>query len=939
MPKALSLNEIRSRAARFALEWKDSPGDERQDAQSFVRDLLAVYGVLGSKAALYEKRAQRTSTGRQGYIDALVPGLLVVEMKSAGKDLTVAESQALDYLDNLTKAEMPRWVLTSDFHRFRLLDLTPPQGVETDTVEFDLTELPANSDRLAFIAGYGTRQFGSVDEEAASIKAAQLMARLYEALEGSGYDDHEASVFLVRTLFALYADDAGVWERDLFYEFLETRTSEDGSDLGPQLTFLYQALAKPADRRQSNLDELLARFPYVNGAIFAEPLSIPAFDAKMRTLLLEACAFNWSDISPAIFGSLFQAVKDKKARRELGEHYTTETNILKLIGPMFLDDLRQSFADNQHDAKKLRALRKQMGQMRFLDPACGCGNFLVVAYREMRALDLAVLERLQELGDREATKAGGGLFFDDDLLGTEFVPVKLGSFHGIELEEWPARIAATALHLVEHQANQAMELALGQGPETLPLNKVETIHVGNALRTQWTSVVGPTEHLYVLGNPPFLGDVSRSQEQKDDLHAVWGRKDTGRLDYVTGWYAKSLELFRQSGYAGEFAFVSTNSIAQGEPVAALFGPIFNDAWHIKFAHRTFAWTSEAPGAAAVHCSIIGFSKKKPAKPQLFVYPNLRGEPVSIPVAKSINAYLVDGDEVLIATRRQPLASDLPPAAFGNKPSDGGHLVVGIDDYDQFMADPIAAKYLRPYWGATELLYSEPRWVLWMKDLDPTDLSKSTLLRERVEAVRKFRTSSKAASTRDWADRPYLFKQAAHRDVPHLIIPSVTSENRKYFPAAHAEPHVISSNLNYTAEDPDGLAFAVLSSSAFILWQKTVGGRLKSDMRFSNTVVWNTFPLPKLTDTQRQAIITGGQGALEARALRPERSLADHYNPLAMDPSLLKAHRALDKAVDAVFGLAGVVDDDARLSALFTSYTKLTEAEQLPVPKKGRKQVR
>jgi hypothetical protein len=539
-------------------------------------------------------------------------------MKSAGRDLEQAERQALDYLDALTDAEMPRWVITSDFRQMRVLDLDAPAEV-APLAEFSIDQFALNADRLAFFAGYGVRQFGSQHQEQASIDAARLMAGLWEELEGTGYSDHEASVFLVRTLFALYADDAGVWERDLFYEFLETRTAEDGSDLGSQLSFLYQVMVRRPEERQRNLDELIARFPYVNGGVFNETLSIPSFDASMRGRLLAACEFNWSAISPAIFGSLFQAVKDRRARRELGEHYTTETNILKLIGPMFLDELRERFAHDQHDEKALRRLRVDMGRMRFLDPACGCGNFLVVAYREMRALDLQVLTRLQELGARESR---AGMLFDADDL-----PVRLESFHGIELEEWPARIAATALHLVEHQANQAMELALGVGPETLPLDKVETIHVGNALRTDWTSVVKPSEHLYVLGNPPFVGQYTKGQDQTADMQLVWGRQYDGYLDYVTGWFIRAVQMFAKPGYAGEFAFVSTNSITQGQPVPALFGPIFDRGWRIKFAHRTFAWTSEAPGAASVHCVVIGFDTRPRRPARIFEYKgNLKGAP-------------------------------------------------------------------------------------------------------------------------------------------------------------------------------------------------------------------------------------------------------------------------------------------------------------------------
>ncbi len=907
---------------QFTRDWQDEPGDERQQAQSYVRDLLAVYGITQTRAAFYEKRVKRSSTGSRGYIDALIPGLALIEMKSAGKDLVAAEQQALDYIDDLPDPEVPRWVLTSDFHRFRLLDLhAENNGVQ----EFPLTQLRDHAGSLAFLAGYGERTFGSKAQEAASIKAAKLMASLHEALEDSGYDDHEASVFLVRTLFALYADDAGVWDRDLFLEFLETRTAQDGSDLGPQLSLLYQVMGREPSRRQSNLDELIARFPYVNGGIFEESVSIPSFDTEMRDRLVAAAMFNWSAISPAIFGSLFQAVKDKVARRELGEHYTTETNIMKVIGPMFLDELRQRFTDGYHDTTKLKKLRSDMGQMRFLDPACGCGNFLVVGYRQMRALDLEILLRIQELsGDTART-----MFFTE-----EHLSVRLSSFHGIELEEWPAQIAATALHLVEHQANQAMELALGAAPDPLPLDKIRSIQVGNALRIDWGDVVEPTDHLYIMGNPPFLGHATRSLEQAQELRDVWRRKDIGRLDYVTGWYAKSLELFNRPGYAGEFAFVSTNSIAQGEPVPALFGPVFAAGWRVKFAHRTFAWTSEAPGAAAVHCSVIGFDRAQKKRARLFDYSgNVKGEPVELPVVGQLNGYLVDGPNALVEQRRTPLAPQLPPMVFGNMARDDGNLLVEAEDYEEVAADPVAAKYIRPFVGARQLIHNEPRWCLWLVDLDPSDIARSSVLRRRLDAVRRFRAASTAESTRQMAETPHLFGQRSQPDTPYVCVPRHASETRRFFPTALFDADVICGDANFKADDPDGLAFAVISSSAFITWQRTIGGRLESRLRFSSTLTWNTFPLPVLTDAQRDAVIAGGQAVLAARALHPQRSLADHYNPLAMAPELLKAHRELDAAVDKALGLRGNVSDDDRLKALFASYAKLTTANELAMPPK------
>ncbi|HEU4677988.1 MAG TPA: DNA methyltransferase, partial [Terrimicrobiaceae bacterium] len=551
---------------------------------------------------------------------------------------------------------------------------------------------------------------------------------------------------------------------------------------------------------------------------------------------------------------------------------------------------------------------------------CGCGNFLVVAYRQMRALDLSVLQRIRDLTNETATT----MFFTEDHLA-----VRHSSFHGIELEEWPAQIAATALHLVEHQANQAMELALGAAPDPLPLDKVRSIFVGNALRINWADVVEPSERLYIMGNPPFLGHATRSPEQAQELRDVWGRDDIGRLDYATGWYAKSLELMSRPGYAGEFAFVSTNSIAQGEPVPALFGPVFSAGWRVKFAHRTFAWTSEAPGAAVVHCAVIGFDRATKKRARLFDYAsNLRGEPEEIPVADQLNGYLVDGPNVLIDQRRAPLAPGLPPMVFGSMARDDGNLLIEPDEYDEVAGDSVAARYIRPFVGARQLIHNEPRWCLWLVDLDPSDVGRSAIIRRRLEAVRRFRAGSRAESTRQMSETPHLFGQRSQPDTPYVCVPRHVSETRRFFPTALFGPEVICGDANFKADDPDGIAFAAISSSAFIAWQRAVGGRIKSDLRFSNTLTWNTFPLPELTHQQRIEIIEGGKAVLNARALHSQRSLADHYNPLSMDPQLLRAHRQLDAAVDSALGLRGAVTEDQRLRALFSSYAKLSTAGQL-----------
>ena len=936
MPATLSLNTIRKNCAKFAHEWSDCVGDEKQDGHEFMRELMQCFGITKRKAISYERRSNRASTGRQGYIDALIPGKALIEMKSAGKNLDEAEEQALDYIHDLADVETPRLLIISDFRRIRIVDLDSEKASDgsgdAGHTEFRLAQLPDHVDDLKFLAGYGMVQVGSREQEEASIRAARVMADLYEALDGSGYSDHEASIFLIRTLFCLYGDDAGLWERDLFAEFLVTRTREDGSDLGAQLTSLYQTMNTPVEHRQSTLDELIARFPYVNGGIFAEHLNIPSFSSTMRDELMRACAFDWSGISPAVFGSLFQAVKSPEARRELGEHYTSETNILKTLEPLFLDELRQRFADHAHNAKELTDLRKELGELRIMDPACGCGNFLVVAYRELRRLDTEILVRIRELelARKDNDEFQATMFFDDRGEHAEIM-VQLDHFFGIEIEEWPARIAQTALHLAHHQANREMERLLGQAPSILPLSTSAHITIGNALRTDWTRVCPPSPTVRIVGNPPFIGQSMRSEEQTDDLRFVWGDGYDGYLDYVTGWFIKASQYFHTVPRGGRFAFVSTNSIAQGAPVPALFRPLLEGGWRIRFAHQTFAWTSEAPGAAAVHCVITGFDRGAPhekARPVLFTYSDPKAQPEALPV-DHINPYLVEGPDVFVVARRYPLSPCLPEVCFGSKPADGGNLIVEAEDYPQVADDPIAAKYLRPFRMGREVVRGLDRWCLWMhtEDFDPRDIDRSPILKERVRACAIFRQGSKKKATVAGAQTAHLFQENHQPSEPYVAIPRVVSETRLFYTAAHLSEDVIAGDQLYTALDPDSFLFAIISSSMLMTWQMTIGGRLESRLRFANKIVWNTLPLPEVSDKQRAAIIAAGQGVLDARAEQPGISLADMYNPLAMAPSLLKAHRALDRAVDRAFGARKALEtNEERLAILFKRYQEMTATE-------------
>lgn len=769
--------------------------------------------------------------------------------------------------------------------------------------------------------------------------ASRLMARMYAAVEKAypaGFDprkrDHEISVSLARILFLLFGDDTEMWAPELFQDFIKDHTARDGTDVGERLNDLFEVLDTPPSTR-IGLAADLAAFPYVNGGIFEETIRLPTLDHEFRTAVLDAAAVDWAAISPAIFGSMFQSVRDAQTRRELGEHYTSEENILKTLNPLFLDELRAELAHIQtlqrkgDRAKRLHALWSRLGEICYMDPACGCGNFIIVAYRELRELELQIMEALTDLQHGEESQA-----LDADW--TSLLRVTLDHFYGLEIDEWPARIAETAMFLVDRQCDLRMQERFGVAPERLPIQRQARIVVGSALKLDWREVLPPTESVIIAGNPPFLGISLRSAEQTAELQAVWGQKYHGTLDYVTGWHACVLRYF--GNVEGKWAFVTTNSITQGEAVAPLFRPILDQGWQIKFAHRTFKWTSEASGQAAVHCTIVGFQRHPTAK-RLFNYETVDGVPVEVADVKNISPYLTDSVSVIVNPSTRPISPQMGEVAYGNKPTDGGWLVVEPEERDEVLADSIAAKYLRPYVGAKELLHGGDRYCLWLVDADAKDLRQSPVLRERVKGVQQFRSDSKASSTRDAARTPHLFRQLAQPSSPYLCIPAHVSENRPYFLAARYPPEVITSNANFLSEDANGLVFAVISSTMFMVWQRTVGGRLESRLRFNKLLSWNTFPLPDLSPSAKEAILAGGAEVLRAREQQNGISLADMYPPAGPATALQQAHDALDRAVDAVFGVpAGPVTELERQDILFERYVEATAGLLAPKPGKRRK---
>jgi len=911
-------------ANAFVARWKDKDVQkESPESQTWWNEFFQIFGLDRRSLALFQRRATRASTGRLGSIDVFYPKVMIAEHKSFGKDGGKAELQAEDYLlgGDITQAEMPRYIISSDFAEIQITDLL---ALTDKPIRFPLAKLPRHVTRFAFLSGYKAPIWGASAHEAVSVKVATEMGTLYEALMGdldpgaTGHDSQQASIFMTRLLFLMYGDSAdGLWEPKAFARFINERTAADGSDTGAQIGVLFQELDKPKANRSKNLDDRIAVFPYVNGGLFRERIAVPIFNKAMRDALLKAMNADWRDVSPAIFGSFFQGASSLAVRREQGEHYTSEANVLKVLRPLFLDRLEERLQDAWLSPAALLALHEDIGKMQFLDPACGCGNFLIIAYREMRDIELRLLEQLRVL-----TGQAGHQTLD----GTWELKVTPEQFCGIEINWWPAKIAETALFLVDHQANQRMAQTLGSAPERLPITIAAKIVHDNALRLDWRKVAKPTDSTYVFGNPPFSGQKEKSKTQTEDMKIAWGKGYDGYLDYVTGWHAKTIDYLR--GTSAKFAFVSTNSIAQGQPVAALFRPILNDGWRIAFAHRTFAWSSDSSNAAGVHCIIVGFDKGTGA-PRLFDYETPKGAPVE-QKASHINPYLIDGPDVYIEERSVPLSPALPKLLRGSQASDWGHLTVTDAEYQEVAEDPAAAKYLRLFLGGKEFINNIDRWCLWLEDAETADLKSSKVLKARLAEVKKQREDSPKPVTVALAATPGLFAERRQPSSDYLAVPNTFSEGRRYMTVGRLPASTIASVKLFTAPDEDGFMFAVLSSSMAIAWQKMVGGRIKSDPSFSNTIVWNNLPFPELKATTRARIIAAGKKVLDVRGsdAHKGKSLSDLYNPLNPPPELVKAHEALDREVDKVFGLSGAPTESQRQDRLFARYIEMSEQDQL-----------
>ena len=878
----LTWTDIETHAIAFQKRWKGCSDDERQDAQTFEKDLMEVFGVDWHDG--FHEHPIISLDGVTNYIDYLLPGKILIEMKSRGKSLDAAFTQAMAYTRALKPEDQPALILVSDFDTIRIYNTSKQHHYKP----FRVSSLKAHVRIFSLLTGRDADPEIRTEIEL-NTDASYKMAKLHDALKENGYSGHELEVYLVRLLFCLFADDTGVFEKGAFYNYIKV-SNPDGSDLSGRLSLLFSTLDTPPDKRMKTLPDELNRFRYINGSLFTERLSPPFFSLKMRSILMECCEFDWTQISPAIFGAMFQGVMNPQERRELGAHYTSEENILKVIRPLFLDELYAEFDQSKNTIAELQAFHRKLAALTFLDPACGCGNFLIITYQKLRELEFEILKLLSESGQM--------VLFDDP------TKVSVDQFYGIELEEFPCEIAKVSMLLMKHLMDQEISHYFGGNFIDYPIRDNASIINANALRLDWNSVIPATRLSYILGNPPFNGARTMSVEQKADLLHVFGDlKNSGNLDFVTPWHKKAADMM-DSNTSVQSALVSTNSIVQGDQAGILWEYLFDREIEINFAYRTFKWSNAAKGKAAVHCVIIGFGRKGAWRKQRTIFEGLSANKVS-----QINQYLIDAPKVIVKSRSKPIC-DVPEIGIGNKPIDDGNYLFTKAEMDDFISkEPDAAQYFRPWYGAEEFINRKPRYCLYVAGVGPGELRRMPLVMQRIDRVREYRLQSKSAGTRDIAKVPTKFHVTNIPKSHYLVIPETSSENREYIPIGFMSPAALCSNAVRLMPDAALFHFGVLTSSAHMAWVRTVAGRLEMRYRYSKDVVYNNFPWPQPTPAQKAKIEQTAQAILDARELYPEASLADLYDELTMPSELRKAHTTNDKAVWEAYGKAWQFDNE------------------------------
>ncbi|MBQ3598135.1 MAG: SAM-dependent DNA methyltransferase [Clostridia bacterium] len=924
-------NERKRAAKAFAEYWKDR-GDEKSDSQSFwlslARDVLGVKEP--EKFILFEERVKLDHTS---FIDGHIPSThVLIEQKKKGLNLRspIRQSdgtllnpfqQAQRYSAALPYSKRPRWIITCNFEEFLIYDMEKPNG-EPESIM--LKDLGKEYYRLQFLVEEKSELLHR--EEQVSIKAGELVGKLYDAIlkqyidPGSKESLRSLNMLCVRLVFCLYAEDAGIFGGHLkFHNYIK---SFNVKDVRRALIDLFRVLDTPdgtngiPSQRDPYMDDALAAFPYVNGGLFAdENIEIPNFTQEIVDLLLHNASedFDWSQISPTIFGAVFESTLNPETRRSGGMHYTSVENIHKVIRPLFLDELEEELEEIKAvkvpkiQKDKAEAFREKLSSLVFLDPACGSGNFLTQTYIELRRLENEALKIINE----------EQIMLDLDGI----IKVSIGQFYGIEINDFAVTVAKTALWIAESQMMKETEEILNANLDFLPLKSYANIVEGNALRIDWETVVPKDKLNYIMGNPPFVGARLMNKEQKDDVVSVFGAKwkNAGNLDYVSCWYKKAADLMK--GTHIRTALVSTNSVSQGESVAILWKPLFEDGVHIDFAHRTFRWDSEASIKARVHCVIIGFSAA-PNKKSKILYSAERPQ-----IVENINGYLVDADNVFVESRTTPICT-IPKIGIGNKPIDGGFYLFKAEEKEEFIKiEPNSEKWFRPWVGSDEFINRYFRYCLWLGNCPPNELRKMPECLKRVEAVRNFRLSSSSAGTVKLADTPTHFHVENMPTDNYILIPKVSSEKRKYIPMGFLTPDVLASDLVFLIPNATLYHFGILTSNVHMAWMRAVCGRLETRYRYSKDIVYNNFPWCNPTAEQKKKIEETAQAILDARAKYPDCSLADLYDEVAMPPELRKAHQANDKAVMQAYGFWGKLNTESECVAeLMKMYQELTSKE-------------
>ena len=928
----MTIQEQRAAAEAFAQEWAARPGDEDQETQQFWTQLLReVYGVHKPEAYVnFEKKVKARDGRSTKKIDVYLPDTRVlIEQKSSSKELERVQGggygditpyqQAAQYNELLGLREKARWIVTCNFREIRVHDMnrdTEPERAEPAAV-VRLEDLPKRYADLSFLVDISVKAIAREQEEI-SAQATEHVSRLYNALQAEYEDPESPETFkhlnrlCVRLVFCYFAEDAGIFAPNQLTHYL-ARRRDDPDEVREDLLRAFAVMDTPYEQRDKYMKQALRDFPYVNGGLFsgASQTEVPRFTPAIVDILIRTGEeFDWSAISPTVFGAMFESTLNPETRHAGGMHYTSTENIHKVIDPLFLDDLRAELDDilrrrasAQDRRRALQDFQAKLASLTFLDPACGSGNFLTETYLSLRELE------------NQAIAAGYG--HEGREFALDLIRVNISQFYGIEINAVAVAVAKTALWIAESQMlEKTKKIVYGLREEVLPLKSYHNIVEGNALRLDWESVI-PREKLnYIIGNPPFLGARVMSKEQKADLMEVWGDlKNVGNLDFVTGWYRKAASMMKGTDIRA--ALVSTNSITQGEQVAIMWPSLIEEGLQIDFAYRTFRWDNETKGTAAVHCVIVGFSAfYRKGEKMLF-----DGEKMQL--VPHINPYLTAAPDVFIINRTHPLNASCQ-MNYGSFALDDGNYTLSTEEKDEILASaPSAQRFIKPFLGALEFLRGKKRYCIWLRGASPLEINRCSAILERIEKVRHWRAASQRKNTVALAETPTLFAEIRQPNVNYLVVPTVCSERRKYIPIGYLDKDVIASNQLYIIPAPDTYAFSILQSIVHNAWMRTVAGRLKSDYRYSNKIVYNNFPWPEADEAQQTAIGDLGQAVLDARALYPECSLADLYDPLSMPPELLKAHRALDRAVLKLYGLKPSASEPEMVAELFRRYQELT----------------